>query len=174
MEKLEYNVSPDSLEQVKSIRNTFLTLALLVSAGTIAYFNELYFGYASMGLNPISIWVDIYFFMIFYSVLFLLTGFTFGRGLLKYVIHIYQALAVINIALIIYLVIIEHEAYFQLGALVFFGVFTAPMGLLATALLIAIYASEMTGNFIPVEQHVFADNMQYCPKVTNDRTYVMI
>jgi uncharacterized membrane protein len=72
-------------------RKIFLIVALIVAVVAIIGFSDLYFGYMSTGLNPIGLFVDFYFFLILYAILFLATGSTEGRFIVKYIIHMYQA-----------------------------------------------------------------------------------
>ena len=119
-------------------RQIFLIAAIVIAIADIVGFNELYFGYLSSGLDVISLFAWFYVFMIFYGILFLATGNTVGRTVVNLIAHVYQGFAIITLIVIVYLFFVEGGDYFILGGVVALVAFTGPMGILATALYLAL------------------------------------
>ena len=120
-------------------KQIFLIIALIYSIGTIIYFSELYIGYMTFGINPIGLFVDFYFALLIYGIVFLATGNKAGRSVVQYIAGAYQVFFYITLVLLAYLYLTEPQPYFTTGMLVIIMVFSGPQGIYCIALDLAIF-----------------------------------
>ena len=135
-------------------KKTFLLVALIYSLITIVVFYWLYFGYMTFGLHPIGLFVDFYFIIIIYGIVFLWNGNTYGRTIVKIIANVYEILFIFAMFIMIMWYFQDPQHYFDMFMLMLIIIFFFPQGLYSFALILALYEDEDQEQLILVSKYL--------------------